>query len=339
MSSEPVVTPVDPATAPASDVDQYFDLLSACAATDSPAAAPPVRAAAVQRLTLPASATRTPYTWFARDGGRLVGVGHLMLVSDIGLADIDIKVRPEYRRRGVGTALLRAAAVAAEGYANLLIQNLPEGGAGSAWADVHGFSVALRTVRQNLDLRTADRTSWEIPAAPGYRVARWSGTVPDEYLASYAAARNAMRDAPHGAMAFRMPDWTPEMIRRAEDVARAEGCELRLVAAIHEETGAVVGLTEIDLYERRPDLGIQQDTTVLGAHRGHRLGLWIKAENLWWLAADRPAVEIVRTSTAADNTHMRRVNEQLGFVADLATQNREADVAALTARLTVSPVA
>lgn len=69
------------------------------------------------------------------------------------------------------------------------------------------------------------------------------------------------------------------------------------------------------------------------AHRGRRLGVWMKAANLEWLAADHPQVTRVVTSTAADNEYMLAVNRQVGFSLDAATENWEADVAGLLARL------
>jgi mycothiol synthase len=42
----------------------------------------------------------------------------------------------------------------------------------------------------------------------------------------------------------------------------------------------------------------------------------VKAHMLRWLVADRPALERVDTGTDASNSHMIRVNEQLGFVTD-----------------------
>jgi GNAT superfamily N-acetyltransferase len=72
---------------------------------------------------------------------------------------------------------------------------------------------------------------------------------------------------------------------------------------------------------------------VLAAHRGHGLGAWLKAANLRRLTAARPVVREVRTSNAADNEHMLRVNRQVGFTVTASAQNREAALADLRARL------
>jgi GNAT superfamily N-acetyltransferase len=90
---------------------------------------------------------------------------------------------------------------------------------------------------------------------------------------------------------------------------------------------------------RRPDCGDgwpiadQEDTAVLAAHRGHGLGIWMKAANLQRLAAARPEIRRVHTSSAADNQHMLRVNHQLGFTETTSCENREVTLADLARRL------
>ena len=51
-----------------------------------------------------------------------------------------------------------------------------------------------------------------------------------------------------------------------------------------------------------------------GPHRGHRLGLLLKAAMLEWLAEAEPAVDRIETGNASANTHMIAVNDALGFV-------------------------
>jgi hypothetical protein len=54
-------------------------------------------------------------------------------------------------------------------------------------------------------------------------------------------------------------------------------------------------------------------TIVDATHRGHRLGMLVKAANLRALRDAVPAVERVITWNAASNTHMIAINEALGF--------------------------
>jgi hypothetical protein len=52
---------------------------------------------------------------------------------------------------------------------------------------------------------------------------------------------------------------------------------------------------------------------VVRDHRGHRLGLLLKAGMLLWLAETEPQLESVDTWNAESNDHMIAVNEQLGY--------------------------
>ena len=63
----------------------------------------------------------------------------------------------------------------------------------------------------------------------------------------------------------------------------------------------------------RPWLAEQHDTSVVRAHRGHRLGLLLKLEMLRWLAEDEPRLETIDTWNAESNDHMVAINEALGY--------------------------
>ncbi len=69
-------------------------------------------------------------------------------------------------------------------------------------------------------------------------------------------------------------------------------------------------------------------TAVLPEHRGHRLGLLVKAEMLALLTANEPAIRHVVTGNADSNRHMIAINEQLGFTACAVYRNWELDLTA-----------
>ncbi|WP_433269132.1 GNAT family N-acetyltransferase [Actinosynnema sp. CS-041913] len=144
-----------------------------------------------------------------------------------------------------------------------------------------------------------------------FRLERWVGAAPEELLASYAEARSAIHDAPTGQTEFRQPDWTPARVREVEAEARADGVDQRVVVAVHGDT--VVGLTEVIRLPRRPDEYYQGDTAVLSAHRGRRIGWWLKGEMARWLVDDQPGLVRITTATNSDNDHMIRVNREMGF--------------------------
>ena len=63
----------------------------------------------------------------------------------------------------------------------------------------------------------------------------------------------------------------------------------------------------------RPHVGLQADTAVSRAHRGHRLGLLLKIDMMRWLAEAEPQLEVLETWNNADNRFMISVNEALGY--------------------------
>ena len=83
--------------------------------------------------------------------------------------------------------------------------------------------------------------------------------------------------------------------------------------ARHRETGELAGHTVVVVEEDRPWIGHQHDTAVSPKHRGHRLGLLLKADMMLWLRADQPQVLTVDTWNAESNDHMIDVNKALGY--------------------------
>jgi mycothiol synthase len=331
------ITPFDPATASAAGLAEYVRLELAASAVDEPAEDALTGTSALARLTRPPAPDPRRIRWVARDRATagLVGVACLVLFGTAAgdLAAINITVHPGQRRRGTGTALLRQLAAAAGSRNSLFMENIRAGTAAQAFADHHSFAVVQQTVLLSLDLASTNRARWHVAAAAGYRLAQWTGAAPENLLVSYAAARNAISQAPRGDMSFTEPEWSPQRVRDEEAAVRARDGELRVVAAVHEQSGEVAGLTYLVVYQHRPELADQEDTAVLAAHRGRGLGAWMKAANLQGLAAGCPAVRRVRTSNAADNEHMLRVNRQVGFRVDATCENRESSRADLVSRL------
>ncbi|HEX4223270.1 MAG TPA: GNAT family N-acetyltransferase, partial [Pseudonocardiaceae bacterium] len=86
--------------------------------------------------------------------GKLIGDAEVSLPQEgsTQLAVLRITVHPDYRGRGVGTALLRhvAAECQALGRSVAEMWNLPLGGVGERWGRQRGFAVVTTRVNQTL---------------------------------------------------------------------------------------------------------------------------------------------------------------------------------------------
>lgn len=192
-----------------------------------------------------------------------------------------------------------------------------------------GFAIVNTTVQQKLHLPEVDPSTWQVDAPPGYHAVTWIGAPPDDLVASYASASNAVHDAPSGESGFELPQWTVEGIRAEQARFAQEGVEFWVVAAVRDADGEVAGLTELMLRHWLPDLAIVNNTAVPRQHRGLGLGVFVKARMSAWLHAERPACQWIATSTAASNEHMIRTNERIGFRTWLRTVVVNADIADL----------
>jgi len=75
----------------------------------------------------------------------------------------------------------------------------------------------------------------------------------------------------------------------------------------------MAALTKVFIDPAEPAWGHQGITAVTRPHRGHRLGLLIKAALLEWLAGAEPLLERLETTNAEVNSYMIAVNEALGY--------------------------
>ena len=326
----------DPNAAPESDLRGYYEVTKAVYEHDGSVLPMPSFESIVSLLRLPTWDLGRRRFWLARREGRVVGLtlASLPEADNTGQVRVEIRVLPQERRQGVGTALLRAILpVAADEGRHFVSGTVKAGGDGVKWAAALGFAKVHEVIDQELIIPEADARRWQVSTPAGYTARRWIGAAPQELVASFAAARGAISDAPNGDASYEHPHWTVERVRRAEVEAAERGSEMRVVAALAEADGEVVALTELELPRSRPNIGFQLDTAVVPAHRGHGLGRFIKAEMLRWLTAERPAIERIMTVNAADNGHMIRINGEIGFTTAMVLADVEAGVPALRARL------
>jgi GNAT superfamily N-acetyltransferase len=234
----------------------------------------------------------------------------------------ELVVHPDHRGKGHGAALLdQLAGVAREHGCTRLLTELPGNGPGAAWASSRGAQPVLRMTHYRLDLTTVDHAAHDAlladarSRASAYTLVQWTSPTPDEHLAALGVLEGAMStDPPTDDLS-----WEPEvydadrMGRRLETIA-ARGIRQYTSAARDDATGALVGSTTLARLATLPEHVDQWETIVLEEHRGHRLGLLLKLENLRFAQREEPQLRFVDTVTADSNEWMRRVNSALGFV-------------------------
>jgi GNAT superfamily N-acetyltransferase len=323
------IIPLDPAESAA--VDGAYQVMAAAVAHDIPDFPEPSRFQFEAGLLVPWPGEET-VRWIARhDDGDVVGFLAVVLptLDNLDNAFLGLDVRPDQRRRGVGRALFEHAVafVRERGRRRVMahtVQELPGGvprGAGApAFAAAMGLQRALEEVRRRLDLATVERAQLDAmlaearAAAAGYSLARWRNVVPERHIVDVARLdSDFINEAPMGELALEAEKVDPARIRKAEEARKRHGRTLISTAAVHDATGRVVALSDLARQAGHVEHVGQGITLVDPAHRGHRLGLLTKIENLRFAMDELPGMRYIDTWNAAVNTHMIAINERMGF--------------------------
>ncbi|NNG18367.1 hypothetical protein HJ590_02030 [Naumannella sp. ID2617S] len=155
------------------------------------------------------------------------------------------------------------------------------------------------------------------PHSAAYHLVQWKGITPEPLREPMAMLRGRMStDVPKGDLPMEAERWDAERVL-ALDSRHADGGQTDLwTVAVHSDTGEPVAHTYLGMPQEKPEVAWQEDTLVRPDHRGHRLGMRIKAANLLQLRAGHPAVRRVRTWNADENAPMLAINDALGFRPD-----------------------
>jgi GNAT superfamily N-acetyltransferase len=260
--------------------------------------------------------------WLATDQGSAVGWYRLELPvrENADQAYLNIVVHPAGRRGGLGRALLQHAAGRAAANGRTVLNGAArDGSPGEAFARVAGAKPGLVEVQRVLDIgrleqgKLAGLRGPAERAAAGYSLVSWVGPVPEEYIEQTAAVYNGMADAPRDAE-ITHEAWDAQRVRERVNGLRPQyAMHDYAVAARHEDTGELAGLTEVSVDPADPGWGFQVFTVVRREHRGHRLGLLLKIAMMELLATTEPQLERIVTWNGQTNEHMIAVNEAMGY--------------------------
>ena len=279
----------------------------------------------------------------ARVGGRIVAHAYHQTQPDgegVDTAWQNVRVLPEFRGRGMGTALathLEDLARSEDKRRILCWAASPPApgprldsptGHGSLPADnpevrfllSRGFRLEQveRGSRLALpvddDLLTARRRAAEAHAGTDYRVHHWVDRTPERWRADRAMLMTRMStDAPSAGMEEPADVWTVQRLLDAEERWANDPRHQLMAVVEHVPTSTLVGYSLLIVPPSLSRPVDQDDTLVLREHRGHRLGMLLKVASIRELQRVFPGHPSIITFNAEENRFMLDVNDAVGF--------------------------
>ena len=260
--------------------------------------------------------------WLAASAeGVPVGSAFLRLFTKEGqehLAEVEVAVHPAERRQGVGSRLLdEAVAVSRSEGRRSLVAQVEHGSPGDPFLAARGFRRVLALTYSRLPLAEADLARIDEIAErshPGYALTQWDGIVPPELARTFAESRRAMDDMPMEGTDFGTVVWDVQRVVAAAETVAKRGELLNTVAAVDTSDGSIVGFSELVVPGDGRGDAQHYGTGVLPEHRGHGLGLWMKAESIRRARQRHPELDGLLTDTADSNAPMLGINDTLGYL-------------------------
>lgn len=280
--------------------------------------------------------------FYAWHGNAIVGEAFIVVGLDEEnnhLLSGDIQVLADYRRQGIGSALLSRVVQIAEAENRKLILATTDSAipSGNAFAKRVGASVGLVEETRQLYLGDIDSNvlhSWkQTGPVEEFDLLTWLGPYPDNFLEAMADLQEVMNTAPKGELDYEDESVTPQDIRESEAYEAARGFERWTLVAQHKASGTLAGFTEVDWHPDNPQLLIQGDTAVDPKYRRKGLGRWLKASMLALILQNRKQVTRIRTENATSNSAMLKINDALGFRHHKTTTEWQVDIAVASAYL------
>ncbi|WP_332643580.1 GNAT family N-acetyltransferase [Aeromicrobium sp.] len=286
---------------------------------------------------------KTRRHFVVRDEGRVIARALFawMTAENAPAASLMADVLPAYRGRGIGTALfdmqeklaaelgrrvLHASVIHTTNQGGERIASstgfgdLPAADPGVKFLLSRGYQLEQVVRISSFDLTDAGkslerhRRAAQHKAGDDYRVVSWIGRTPEKWLEQRAALATAMStDEPSGGLETIVDEWDADRVRQHDDRQEGSGRTLFVSAAEHVPTGTLVAYSELGRLEGANQPAVQEDTLVVRAHRGHRLGMLLKAANAQFMLEAAPDTPLITTFNAEENEPMLRVNIEMGF--------------------------
>jgi alkylated DNA nucleotide flippase Atl1 len=186
--------------------------------------------------------------------------------------------------------------------------------------DRHGFTLNNTEIVRHLALpvsedllsRLADQARPRFERT--YRLETHVNGAPVDQLPRLTSVMNQLSvDAPTGDLELEEESFDPARYAEYLQLERQQKRTRLTTVAIHVPTGDVVAYSDLILPAGAPTTVWQWGTLVHRDHRGHRLGMAVKVDNLRRLQIEDPGRERVVTGNDDTNSWMVSINERLGF--------------------------
>lgn len=239
--------------------------------------------------------------------------------SNPDVGGLSANVRAGHRRRGIGTALLawQVAFAQALGVTRFLVNTdsrLPDS---EAVAVALGAEVKAHDHENRLAIADVDQAllqRWVSDAEGGrYELLFFDGRIPDDLAQPFVDLVLVMNTAPRDALVLNDFTYSVTELREQEEQTEKTGGRSWTLVARHVDSGDLVGVHTLYFPADHKDRTYVGITGVVPAHRGHRLGKWLKADMTLRVMRECPQVQRIITGNADSNGPMLAINQEMGY--------------------------
>ena len=281
---------------------------AAAAAVDAPHCAPTVARSLQLRLRHGWEGYPMDHVFVARVDGEPVGYATVEFAhwDNPDVAAMDLLVHPRARADDtVADSLLQQMVEAchAGGRKQGITDAWRDSWLGAYW-ERRGWPVASRAAQRRIVLADLDRAGVDRlltaaeAASPDYDLEVVPLPTPAALVDGLLDVHRAMNDAPLDDLALDDDEWSVERLVASETALANRELRVHRLVARRRADGVVGGYTVVIVDPAAPTWGFQEDTAVVGVHRGHRLGLRLKSAMLRAAGRGRAA--------AGDDRHLER---------------------------------